>query len=153
MRHVRWDDSREVWVLEGRTVASKHGAASGKLKRPMSVAGQRRPTSAFAKMANAIGDMNPRFKSENILSLDLDMPGRTTYDYECQGTDERVQVQRRTIGAHGGLPATVSIGDCGSGEFLRVVAVSQRFTNVLSTRVRRHYTEFALDSGHHVSLY
>ena len=25
-------------------------------------------------------DQNPRFKSENILSLELDMPERTTYD-------------------------------------------------------------------------
>ena len=38
------------------------------------------------------GDMNPRFKGENILNLELDMPERTTYDYEGPGTDSRVQV-------------------------------------------------------------
>eukprot|EP00803_Ostreobium_quekettii_P010000 evm.model.scf_2563.1 EVM.evm.TU.scf_2563.1 scf_2563:6943-10036(-) len=111
MRQARWDDSREVWVLEGRAASSKHGAAAGKLKRPMSVAGQRRPTSAFAKMANAIGDMNPRFKSENILSLDLDMPGRTTYDYECQGTDERVQALLDTAFADNPEPLMLGYGD------------------------------------------
>lgn len=30
------------------------------VKRPMSAAGQRRPTSDFAKLASAMGDMNPR---------------------------------------------------------------------------------------------
>jgi hypothetical protein len=33
-----------------------------------------------------------RFKSENILNLELDMPERTTYDYEGPGVDPRVQV-------------------------------------------------------------
>ena len=31
-------------------------------------------------MAAALGDQNPRFKSENILTLELDLPDRTTYD-------------------------------------------------------------------------
>lgn len=44
------------------------------------------------QVANAMGDMNPRFKSENILNLELDMPERTTYDYEGPGADTRVQV-------------------------------------------------------------
>jgi hypothetical protein len=34
---------------------------------------------------------NPRFKSENILNLELDMPERTTYDYEGPGMNPRVQ--------------------------------------------------------------
>jgi kinesin family protein 3/17 len=39
-----------------------------------------------------MGDHNPRFKSENILALELDMPERTTYDYGTPGFDDRVQV-------------------------------------------------------------
>ena len=37
------------------------------------------------------GGQNPRFKSENILNLELDMPERTTYDYEGPGMNGRVQ--------------------------------------------------------------
>lgn len=92
-RQACWDDNRELWVLERSTTTAKRKSSSQMLRRPVSAAGQRRPVSAFAKMANAIGDMNPRFKSENILNLELDMPERTTYDYEGQGIDERVQVR------------------------------------------------------------
>jgi kinesin family protein 3/17 len=38
-----------------------------------------------------VGGSNPRFKSENILNLELDMPERTTYDYEGPGMNPRVQ--------------------------------------------------------------
>ena len=59
-----------------------------------------RPSAAFptkslrcvAQMAQAVGDQNPRFKSENILALELDMPERTTYDYEGPMMDDRVRV-------------------------------------------------------------
>ena len=48
--------------------------------------------SPLIQVANQMGDMNPRFKGENILNLELDMPERTTYDYEGPGVDTRVQV-------------------------------------------------------------
>ncbi len=44
------------------------------------------------QMAQAVGDQNPRFKSENILALELDMPERTTYDYGGPMMDDRVRV-------------------------------------------------------------
>lgn len=77
MRQVRWDEEREIWVLERSTDSpsrdkhEKSGGNEGAMKRPMSVAGPRRPISAFAKMVVVIGAMNPRFKSDNILSLEL----------------------------------------------------------------------------------
>lgn len=95
MRRARWEEEREIWVLERLEDESKDekGALTGgTIKRPISAAGQRRPISAFAKMVIAIGEMNPRFKSDNILNLELDMPERTTYDYDGIGMDERVQV-------------------------------------------------------------
>ena len=76
MRRAHWDDEREVWVLERLSDIGKRDA--GALKRPVSASGTRRPTSDFARLASAMGDMNPRFKSENILNLELDMPERTT---------------------------------------------------------------------------
>lgn len=92
MKRAHWDEEREVWVLERLSDVGRRDVAVGAIKRPVSAAGQRRPTSDFAKLATAMGDMNPRFKSENILNLELDMPERTTYDYEGGGTDPRVQV-------------------------------------------------------------
>ncbi|KAG2498997.1 hypothetical protein HYH03_003183 [Edaphochlamys debaryana] len=91
MKRAHWDDEREVWVLERLSDIGKRETATGANRRPVSASGQRRPTSDFAKMANAMGDMNPRFKSENILNLELDLPERTTYDYEGPGVDPRVQ--------------------------------------------------------------
>lgn len=89
MKRAHWDEEREVWVLERLSDVNKRDAAT--LKRPMSGSNMRRPTSEFAKMATAMGDMNPRFRSENILNLELDMPERTTYDYEGPKMDPRVQ--------------------------------------------------------------
>ncbi|KAG1658518.1 hypothetical protein FOA52_009861 [Chlamydomonas sp. UWO 241] len=91
MRRAHWDDEREVWVLERLSDVGKREAAATEKRRPVSAAGSRRPTSSFAKIANAMGDMNPRFRGENILNLELDMPERTTYDYEGPGVDPRVQ--------------------------------------------------------------
>ncbi|KAL6762472.1 kinesin-2 motor subunit FLA8 [Haematococcus lacustris] len=88
-RRAHWDEEREVWVLERLSDLGKRD--SNVLKRPVSAAGHRRPTSDFARLATAMGDMNPRFKSENILNLELDMPERTTYDYTGPGVDPRVQ--------------------------------------------------------------
>lgn len=58
MRRAHWDDEREVWVLERLSDMGKRD--SNVLKRPVSASGQRRPTSDFAKLATAMGDMNPR---------------------------------------------------------------------------------------------
>jgi kinesin family member 3B len=93
MKRAHWDDEREVWVLERLSDVGKRESATGATRRPVSASGQRRPTSDFAKLASAMGDMNPRFKSENILNLELDLPERTTYDYEGPGVDPRVQVR------------------------------------------------------------
>jgi kinesin family protein 3/17 len=97
MRRAHWDDEREVWVLERLSDVGKREVAVSGIKRPVSASGQRRPTSDFAKVANAMGDMNPRFKGENILNLELDMPERTTYDYEGPGVDSRVQVRKACL--------------------------------------------------------
>jgi kinesin family protein 3/17 len=42
----------------------------------------KRPTSEYSRIAKGLGDLNPRYKFENILQLDLDMPERTTEDYQ-----------------------------------------------------------------------
>ncbi|VEL15173.1 unnamed protein product [Protopolystoma xenopodis] len=43
--------------------------------------GGRRSVCRFAQLAARLGP-NPRFRSENLIQLDLDLPSRTTHDYE-----------------------------------------------------------------------
>jgi hypothetical protein len=49
-------------------------------KRPLSAYGFNRAVTQFSR--NASHSLNPRFMGENILFLELDMPNRTTRDYE-----------------------------------------------------------------------
>ena len=63
------------------------------MKRPVSASQCSRPTTEYAKIANAMGTMNPRFKSDNVLNLELDMPDRTTFDYEGPGPQLAAQVR------------------------------------------------------------
>lgn len=87
--HAKWNEDREQWVLHRDCDARKKSVQVS--KRPISASGLRRPTSDFTKTANAIGDLNPRFRSENILCLDLDLPERTTFDYDPHGGSSDVQ--------------------------------------------------------------
>lgn len=61
------------------------------LERPLARTGTRRPISDFALQAIQGRSGNPRFKSENILSLELIMPERTTSDYEGPSVAPSVQ--------------------------------------------------------------
>eukprot|EP00286_Rhodomonas_abbreviata_P010894 CAMPEP_0181319864 /NCGR_PEP_ID=MMETSP1101-20121128/17805_1 /TAXON_ID=46948 /ORGANISM="Rhodomonas abbreviata, Strain Caron Lab Isolate" /LENGTH=337 /DNA_ID=CAMNT_0023427505 /DNA_START=30 /DNA_END=1044 /DNA_ORIENTATION=+ len=76
-RRARWEDDVNEWTVEN---PSTIGATA---KRPVSaVTGAKRPSSAVARTANRLGSENPRFKGENIIQLELDMPERTTRDYQ-----------------------------------------------------------------------
>lgn len=108
LRRARWDDDTESWVLErgppdqasgdGDASASGGGDGGGYPAgspwglRPVATPGAGRPVSAFARAALARGDMNPRFRSENILAMELDLPDRVTFDYvEGGAPDPRAQ--------------------------------------------------------------
>jgi kinesin family protein 3/17 len=75
---IEWNDDLNDWVI--RTPGFKE-LKSGS-KRPQSAVGMKRPTSEYSRIAKGLGDLNPRYKFDNILQLDLDMPERTTEDYE-----------------------------------------------------------------------
>eukprot|EP00277_Geminigera_cryophila_P008226 CAMPEP_0179417520 /NCGR_PEP_ID=MMETSP0799-20121207/7412_1 /TAXON_ID=46947 /ORGANISM="Geminigera cryophila, Strain CCMP2564" /LENGTH=722 /DNA_ID=CAMNT_0021190537 /DNA_START=61 /DNA_END=2229 /DNA_ORIENTATION=- len=76
-RRCRYDEDASEWKVEQ---ASTLGATT---KRPISaVTGAKRPSSAVARAAHRLGSDNPRFRGENIIQLELDMPDRTTRDYE-----------------------------------------------------------------------
>ena len=47
----------------------------------------------YATMQAAV-DLNPRYKPANIMRVELEMPERTTMDYEGPVMDARVQVKK-----------------------------------------------------------
>ncbi|MDR3582339.1 MAG: hypothetical protein P4L67_03645 [Candidatus Pacebacteria bacterium] len=75
-KYAQWDKENETY----RLAAPKFKAAFSKAKRPVSAIGLKRPVSEYSRVVGT-PSQNPRFKYENILPLDLDMPERTTEDY------------------------------------------------------------------------
>ncbi len=76
---AEWNDEVNDWVISNPTQFKDIRTGS---KRPQSAVGMKRPTSEYSRIAKGLGDLNPRYKFENILQLDLDMPERTTEDYQ-----------------------------------------------------------------------
>ena len=76
LARVRFDEEEDSWILKDPEPSSVEV-----IKRPISVPGARRPVSEYAKIALAMG-RGHRYAGENILNLELDMPARTTLDYQ-----------------------------------------------------------------------
>lgn len=81
-----YDEDEDTWQL--RALANKNSQTMA--KRPQSALGNRRPISTYARVAASMGG-NPRFKGENILMVELDMPNRTTRDYDGPAVAPRIQ--------------------------------------------------------------
>jgi kinesin family protein 3/17 len=73
-----WDPEEDEWVLQPISIDK----TSGKLCRPTSCFGLPRPTAEFTRLNHAMGDPNPRYMYDSIVITDLDLPERTTEDYE-----------------------------------------------------------------------
>eukprot|EP00002_Diphylleia_rotans_P004762 TRINITY_DN1366_c0_g1_i3.p1 TRINITY_DN1366_c0_g1~~TRINITY_DN1366_c0_g1_i3.p1 ORF type:complete len:384 (-),score=124.03 TRINITY_DN1366_c0_g1_i3:301-1452(-) len=85
-KRAMFDEDRDEWVIQ-------HAQLTGnvmRVNRP-TAGGYRRPITQYARNATSMGDPNPRFKSENVLHMDLDLPDRTTQDYENPNLGPRVQ--------------------------------------------------------------
>ena len=76
-RRAAWDEERGEWEVQKVQFAGNNVTS----RRPGSAFGARRPTSEYARIADQVDVGNPRFRGENVLTLDLDMPERTTVDY------------------------------------------------------------------------
>lgn len=81
-----YNEDEDTWQL--RALANKNSQTMA--KRPQSALGNRRPVSEYARLAASMGG-NPRFKGENILMVELDMPNRTTRDYDGPAVAPRIQ--------------------------------------------------------------
>lgn len=78
---AEWSEQHNDWVINN---PSQYKDLKTGSKRPQSAVGMKRPTSEYSRIAKGLGDLNPRYKFDNILSMDLDMPERTTEDYQGQ---------------------------------------------------------------------
>merc|ERR1719329_1318585 len=76
---ARWEPEEDEWVFEPIKLDPTNWPS-----RPASCLGLPRPTSEFARVNRAMGDPNPRYRYDSILVTDLDMPERTTEDYDLE---------------------------------------------------------------------
>lgn len=76
LSRIHLDEEEDCWMVKDPKPSSVES-----IKRPTSVPGARRPVSEYARIALAMG-RGCRYAGENILNLDLDMPARTTLDYQ-----------------------------------------------------------------------
>jgi len=72
-----WDAEEDEWNLQ--PIGIRQGERPVK---PPSAFGLPRPTSEFARINRVMGDPNPRFMYDCIVMTDLDLPERTTEDFE-----------------------------------------------------------------------
>lgn len=87
MQRAIFDEQTGEWYLESLLGGQRHenngnnGSAKVNLNRPASARpGQNRAVCDFVRHAASRTD-NPRFRTQNVIQLDLDMPVRTTEDY------------------------------------------------------------------------
>ncbi|XP_035895841.1 kinesin-like protein Klp68D [Anopheles stephensi] len=75
---AKYDDEAEEWFLNGSMMLNNHQM----LTRPVADPSRRRPMSEYAlQMIKTKSSDAVRYKGENILDYELDMPLRTTYEY------------------------------------------------------------------------
>ena len=97
-----WDEDDEQWALERLASRASSSENSRQLlsRCPVSATpGCVRPTTDHARVAAALGDLNSRYKSENILNLELDAPDRTTFDWAPADERRRREPPRGAGGA------------------------------------------------------
>ena len=59
-----WSEEYNDWVINHPAKYKGQNKAS---KRPQSAVGMKRPTSEYSRIAKGLGDLNPRYKFDNIL--------------------------------------------------------------------------------------
>ncbi|CAM9437403.1 unnamed protein product [Ascophyllum nodosum] len=85
-RRAKWNEEASVWLIPRLELAGN----SRRMRRPISAMGLPRPETEYARHRKAY-DSNPRYKYDNIIAQDLDLPERTTQEYEGPSMVSRVQ--------------------------------------------------------------
>nr|XP_033819712.1 kinesin-like protein KIF3B isoform X2 [Geotrypetes seraphini] len=86
MNRSFFDEEEDQWKVHPITRLDNQQM----MKRPVSAVGYKRPLSQHARMSMMIRP-EARYKAENIVLLELDMPNRTTRDYEGPAIAPKVQ--------------------------------------------------------------
>lgn len=88
---ARWSEEADAWTLPRLELASNNLLAPGaRLARPVATAGAKRPETRFSRRRRPY-DADPRFRSDNILELDLEpAPEGTTQHYRGKDTVSNV---------------------------------------------------------------
>jgi len=103
-----WDEDGDEWSLPALEVAGNRlrlrrppSSASPALATLHALAPQTgaRPTSQYASARATFEADNPRFKEDNVAALDLEMPTRTTDDYDGAAlrAKTRISAQVRAV--------------------------------------------------------
>ncbi|RKO83062.1 hypothetical protein BDK51DRAFT_37414 [Blyttiomyces helicus] len=74
-RRAVYDEERDDWRLAALTSIN----LDKRVRRPIAAAGARRPISQYGKTVLGMGEAGVRYRGENILTLKLDLPERTTF--------------------------------------------------------------------------
>lgn len=85
-RKAVWDEKSDAWIIPRKNLVG-NGMRG---RRPVSATGLRRPETDYAKHRKKFST-NPRYRSDNIANFELDMPDRTTADYEGPAISQRVK--------------------------------------------------------------
>lgn len=85
-KRATYDPETDEWRLAPPTNAASNGlTAMLRPKRPVSRRGARRIESEFARRSRLVDPGNPRWRRDNVVQLDMEMPERRTKDFEPSG--------------------------------------------------------------------
>lgn len=100
-RRAEWNEGEDEWFIP----KLDYSGNAVRMGRPESALGLSRPVTAYAAANGRTGDqaLAARFRTENVLNLDLDMPMRTTQDWDpneiAMASAERAELARAGAGA------------------------------------------------------
>ena len=86
-KRASWQDDEDCWVIQKMDLAGNNQrSVKG---RPKSSGKLRRPESEYSRQRKQY-DSNPRYRVENVTALELDMPEKTTQDFDGPTMASRV---------------------------------------------------------------
>ena len=80
-----WQEEEDKWIVPRLDITGN----ALRPQRSVSARGLSRPETEYSRQRKQY-DSNPRYKHDNVISLDIDMPERTTQDYDGPDMDSRI---------------------------------------------------------------
>lgn len=88
---LQYSDELDEWEIKDS------GDQAMIVERPPSGFNLIRPTCEFSRMAISFGDPNPRYRHENIIQMDLDMPEPTVEEFDYNQSQNLVETINITL--------------------------------------------------------